>query len=101
MNHLFIATIATVTAVIMHHLGLTEAISKVISKIACCVKCCTFWSCLMVLMVCGCNIFVAIFYAVVMAYLSLWTGPLLDRLNNLYVRLWQRKNVRVKKKPQR
>ena len=46
---MLVALIAMVVAVLAHHLGLSEAIAKVVSKVARCPKCLTFWLVLLVL----------------------------------------------------
>lgn len=86
---LLTALIAMFAATLAHHLGLSEAVAKVISKILKCPRCLTFWSVLFVLFVYGCNILIAIGLSLLMAYCSIWTELLLGALNKLYERLWQ------------
>ena len=84
------ALIVMMTAVVAQHLGLSDAVAKVISKILKCPRCLSFWTVLFVLVILGCDLFVAIGLSVLMAYLSIWSGLLLMMLNDLYDRLWQR-----------
>jgi hypothetical protein len=86
---LLTALIAMLVATLAHHLGLSEAVAKVISKILKCPRCLTFWFVLFVLFACGCNILIAIGLSLLMAYCSIWTELLLDALNRLYERIWQ------------
>ena len=88
---LLTALIAMLAATMAHHLGLSEAVAKVISKILKCPRCLTFWFVLFVLFACGCNILIAIGLSILMAYLSIWIGLPLGVLNDLYERLWQRR----------
>ena len=88
---LLTALIAMLVATLAHHLGLSEAVAKVISKILKCPRCLTFWFVLFVLFACGCNILIAIGLSILMAYLSIWIGLPLGMLNDLYERLWQRR----------
>ena len=48
MMHVVTALTAMAAATLAQHLGLTEAIGKIITKIAKCPKCCSFWTALMV-----------------------------------------------------
>ena len=89
--YIVLALVTMVTAVLLHHLELTTAVATVLSKIADCVKCCTFWSCLAVLLYSGCCLLLAVTLSIVMAYIAMWTGPILDYLNTLYIRLWQKR----------
>ena len=84
------ALIVMMIAVVAQHLGLSDAVAKVISKILKCPRCLSFWTVLFVLVILGCDLFVAIGLSVLMAYLSIWSGLLLMMLNDLYDRLWQR-----------
>lgn len=84
------ALIVMIVAVLAQHLGLTDAVASVTSKILRCPRCLSFWTVLFVLVILGCDLFIAIGLSVIMAYLSIWCGPLLIILNNLYDRLWQK-----------
>lgn len=86
-----VALIVMMTAVMAQHLGLSDAVAKVLSKILSCPRCLSFWSVLFVLVILGCNLIIAMGLSVLMAYLSIWIGLLLGKLNDLYEKLWQRK----------
>lgn len=75
---------------IAHHLGLIEAIAKVVCKIAECNMCCTFWSCLFVLSYEGAPIHEAALLSILSAYASNWFVFLLMYLQHKYNELWQR-----------
>lgn len=77
-------------ATLAHHLGLPEAIARVVLKVAKCPKCLSFWIALLVLVLVGCNVFVAIGLSLIAAYLSFWFGLLLGVLNRKYDDLWQK-----------
>lgn len=81
--------IVTTTAV---HLGLPDAIAKVISKVMRCHKCLTFWLTLIVLTFLDTNIFIAALLSIFTAYMSNWFALLLNALFKLYNRLWERLN---------
>lgn len=89
---MLIALVAMIVAVLAHHLGLSEAIAKVVSKIARCPKCLTFWLVLLVLMITCENTIVAISLSLLCAYLSNWVGLLLMWLNKTYNKVWERLN---------
>lgn len=92
-----IALIAMMCATLAQHLGLTQAISGVASKIADCPRCCSFWSSFLILVLMGCNIFIAVGLSLFMAYLSHWFGLMLFVLNRLYDKIWQRIQRRRKR----
>ena len=85
-----IALIAMMLATLAHHLGLPEAVARVGLKVAKCPKCLSFWIALLVLVLFGCNVFVAVGLSLVAAYLSFWFGLLLGVLNRKYDELWQK-----------
>ena len=87
---MLIALIAMVLSTLAQHLGLPEAIARVGLKVARCPKCLSFWIALIVLVLFGCNVFVAVWLSLVAAYLSFWFGLLLGVLNRKYDDLWQR-----------
>lgn len=87
-----IALIAMLVAVLAQHLGLSEAVARIILKIAKCPKCLTFWCVLVVEMTMHDNILVAIGLSLMCAYLVSWAGLLLEYLYKLYNELWQRLN---------
>lgn len=87
---LLTALIVMSVTVLAQHLGLSDAVANVVSKILKCPKCLTFWTVLFVLIVIGCDPFLAMGLSVLMAYLSAWCGLLLYLLNQLYDWIWQR-----------
>lgn len=88
---LLTALIAMLVATLAHHLGLSEAVAKVISNILKCPRCLSFWIVLFVIFMYGCNILIAIGLSLLMAYCSIWAELLLGTLNRLYEKLWQRR----------
>lgn len=88
----WIAICAAISAVLMQHLGLCEAIAEVIGKVAKCHVCCCFWGTLAALLYSGCAIIEAISLSIIMAYLSNYFGILLMVLNKWYDVLWQKTN---------
>lgn len=86
-----IALIVMMTAVMAQHLGLSDAVAKVVSKVLKCPRCLSFWTVLFVLVMLGCDLIIAMGLSVLMAYLSIWIGLLLGKLNYLYDKLWRRK----------
>lgn len=86
-----IALIVMMTAVMAQHLGLSDAVAKVVSKVLKCPRCLSFWTVLFVLVMLGCDLIIAMGLSVLMAYLSIWIGLLLGKLNDLYDKLWRRK----------
>ena len=84
------ALMAMMAAVLAQHLGLSEAVAKVVSKILKCPRCLSFWTVLSSLVILGHDPFIAVGLSILMAYLSIWSGLLLIRLNDLYEKLWQR-----------
>lgn len=89
---MLVALVAMIVAVLACHLGLSEAIAKVVSKVARCPKCLTFWLVLLVIMVSCDNTIVAITLSLLCAYLSNWLGLLLMWLNKTYNKVWERLN---------
>jgi hypothetical protein len=87
-----------ISAVVLQHLGLTEAISKVVSKVAKCHICCSFWSVLSVLLLLHYDLITTVLLSAIMAYFSNFMLFVLlggQRLYNL-IDKWLRK-----KKPSR
>lgn len=69
--------IVMVSVCLIHHLGLAHAISGVVDKVLSCGQCLTFWSVLAALVYLSTDLITAVFFAIVMAYLSNWFGLLL------------------------
>ena len=87
-----IAILAMVVATLAVHLGLPQAISKVVVKVFGCYKCLSFWTTIVVLQLSGFSLQVAIPLSFLSAYLSGWFIMLLNIINKLYEKLWQRLN---------
>lgn len=85
-----IALAVMVVATIAQHLGLTEAVTRILSRIARCPKCCTFWLVMVVLIYEGYDPLLTAFTALISAYLSLWFAVVLYQISIFYNRLWQR-----------
>ncbi len=87
-----IALIAMIVAILAQHLGLSEAVARIILKIAKCPKCLTFWCVLGAEIAMHSNPLIAIGLSLMCAYLVSWVGLLLEYLYKLYNELWQRLN---------
>lgn len=92
MMSVWIAIVLMMVATTAVHLGLPQAIAKVLVKVFGCHKCLTFWTTFIVLQLGGCAILVALPLSFVGAYLSNWFAVLLIMLNKIYEKLWQRVN---------
>lgn len=88
------ALIVMMAATLAQHLGLSEAVAKVVSKILKCPRCLSFWTVLFVLVILDHDPVIAVGLSILMAYLSIWSGLLLIKLNDLYERLWQKQKTR-------
>lgn len=93
---LLITAAVMAAATMMQHLGLTEAIGKVMLKIFQCNMCCTFWATLSVIISVGSPIWLAALLAITAAYASNWFALLLAVVDKLYHKLWQRLQNRKK-----
>lgn len=91
MMVILVAFCVMIGASLAQHLGLTDAVSKVIGKIASCPMCCTFWCCVSVLvLIYGVPIHYALLTAICASYASHWFVVLLIILQHKYNSLWQR-----------
>lgn len=97
---LSVSIVLMLTILIMHHLGLVEAVIDVVAKIAKCSTCSCFWGVLAILIYLGYDVIGAMALSILMAYLSNYVGILLVFANKIYGRLWQRvnKSSRTKKR---
>lgn len=86
----WIAVCAAVSAVLMQHLGLCEAIAEIVGKVAKCHVCCCFWLTLAALLYSGCEIIAAVSLSIVMAYLSNFFSIFLMLMQKIYDRLWEK-----------
>lgn len=84
------ALIVMIASLLAQHLGLTDAVSKILTKILKCPRCLSFWAVLAVLLWLRCNLIIAMGLSILMAYLSVWIGMLLVLASKLYDRLWQK-----------
>lgn len=84
------------SATMMQHLGLTEAIGKVLLKVLQCNMCCSFWAVLIVTILGGSPIWLAALLAITAAYASNWFALLLAVVDKFYDKLWQRLQTRKK-----
>ena len=87
-----IAVVMMIVATVAVHLGLPQAIAKVLVKVFGCHKCLTFWTTLVVVQLFGYSIDIALSLSIITAYLSNWFAVLLVMLNKIYERLWERLN---------
>lgn len=91
MMTILMAAGVMVGASLAQHLGLTEAVAKVIGKIASCPMCCTFWLCVFVLSFIEREpIHYSFLLSICAAYASHWFVLILLYLQQKYNELWQR-----------
>lgn len=91
MITILVAIGVMVGASLAQHLGLTEAVAKVIGKIASCPMCCTFWICIFVFtLVYKSPIHHSLLLSICTAYASHWFVIVLIILQKKYKELWQR-----------
>ena len=84
MEAVWIAALATVSAVLVVNLGLGDAVAKVSGKILQCPMCLSFWGSLAALLLYGTDIIVAVPLSVAAAYVSNYVGIILMMCNRLY-----------------
>lgn len=87
-----VAIAVMVGCTIAVHLGLTQAVCRVVGKVCQCHRCLSFWAVLIVLAIAGTNIIIAAVLSIVLSYLSNWFAMLLVWLNEMYDRVWQKLN---------
>lgn len=90
MMSVWIAIVLMMVATTAVHLGLPQAIAKVMVKVFGCYKCLSFWTTLVVLQLAGVSLEMALPLSFISAYLSNWFAMLLVVLNKLSERLWER-----------
>lgn len=90
MINVLTAVAVMVAATLAQHLGLTQAISRIISKIAGCNMCCTFWACLLVLILSDVKPHEAALLSIFSAYASHWFVFVLMFFQLIYDKIWQR-----------
>lgn len=94
MKYVLTALAVMVYATLGSHLGLFEAVAKVMLKIARCNMCSTFWFTFFALPLVGCPLMEAALLSILFAYLSNYFLLLLLFLQKYYNKLWQRINKR-------
>lgn len=80
-----------VCCTLFNHMGLCEAIEKVIKHkipIINCVKCFTFWSCLIYMILTKYDILLSLFIAFIMSYISLWLEMILGYMTMIYNKIY-------------
>ena len=92
MMFVWIAILTMFTATMAVHLGLPQAIAKVMNTICQCHKCLSFWTTLIVLTYLGADSIAIALLSIAVAYLSNFVALLLIRLQKLYDELWLRVN---------
>lgn len=93
-----IAFAVLVSATLIQHLGLAEAIAKVTDKVLSCNQCLSFWSVLVVLVYMQCHPIMAALLAILSAYLSNWLILLLMFLQRLFSKLYEYERDKVERK---
>jgi uncharacterized membrane protein len=93
-----IMLLAIVVASLSVHLGLSEAVGKVIYKIIRCPQCLSCWLTFAATMYYGADILFAMTLSLLAAFLSNWMIFLFIGLTKLYNVLWERLNKENKKK---
>lgn len=87
-----IAIAVMIGCTIAVHLGLPQAVCRVVGKVCQCHRCLSFWAVLIVLAIAGTNIIIAAVLSIALSYLSNWFAMLLAWLNEMYDRVWQKVN---------
>lgn len=90
LSLLLTSIVLMVSVNLIHHLGLAQAIAKVVGKILECNQCLTFWSVSIVLIYLCQDIVTATFLAITMTYLSNWFGLILLYLQRKFNILYER-----------
>ena len=89
MTSVGIAIVLMMAATLAVHLGLPQAIAKVISKICSCHKCLSFWICLIAMAYVGFPLVLTLLLSLLAAYASNWFAIILVMLNRIYDKLWE------------
>jgi choline-glycine betaine transporter len=87
------AILTMIISVTLQHLGLMEAIAKIITKISQCYMCTTFWLTLAVMVLCKYDILLCVLLSALNAYISNYVMFLFELLQILYnfIDKWVRK----------
>ena len=85
-----IALSTMIAATLAQHLGLAEAIARVVDKVASCPQCFTFWVTMSALLYLGYDVYSSTLAAIVVAYLSNWFVLLLLILQRKFTTLYEK-----------
>ena len=85
-----IAIATMIAATLAQHLGLAEAIARVVDKVASCPQCFTFWFTMSALLYLGYDVYSSALAAIVVAYLSNWFVLLLLILQRKFTTLYEK-----------
>lgn len=85
-----IAIATMIAATLAQHLGLAEAIVRVVDKVASCPQCFTFWVTMSALLYLGHDVYASALSAIVVAYLSNWFVLLLLILQRKFTKLYEK-----------
>ena len=85
-----IALSTMIAATLAQHLGLAEAIARVVDKVASCPQCFTFWATMSALLYLGYDVYTSTLAAIVVAYLSNWFVLLLLILQRKFTHLYEK-----------
>ena len=79
-----------IAATLAQHLGLAEAISRVVDKVVSCPQCFNFWVTMSALLYLGYDVYTSTLAAIVVAYLSNWFVLLLLILQRKFTTLYEK-----------
>ena len=85
-----IAIATMIAATLAQHLGLAEAIARVVDKVASCPQGFTFWVTMSALLYLGHDVYTSALAAIVVAYLSNWFVLLLLILQRKFTQLYEK-----------
>ena len=85
-----IALSTMIAATLAQHLGLAEAIARVVGKVASCPQCFTFWVTMSTFLYLGYDVYTSTLAAIVVAYLSNWFVLLLLILQRKFTTLYEK-----------
>nr|DAH42795.1 MAG TPA: RecR protein [Caudoviricetes sp.] len=85
-----IAIATMIAATLAQHLGLAEAIARIVDKVASCPQCFTFWATMSALLYLGHDVYASALSAIVVAYLSNWFVLLLLILQRKFTKLYEK-----------
>lgn len=88
-----IAIATMIAATLAQHLGLAEAMARVVDKVASCPQCFTFWTTMTALLYLGYDVYVSALAAIVAAYLSNWFVLLLLIVQRKFTQLYEKKDT--------